>query len=128
MRYADWKGYDINVERTDDTKKTLDLGMWKTCSKNKPTKAQCIKNSYKSTSGATSWTIGQADVDKWGTAYPSNDGVFYYWSFNFNNAASSVVFTSGKPEEVEPEEPDCEVTITARPKEELTGTIQITVE
>ena len=128
MRYADWKGYDINVERTDDTKKTLDLGMWKTCSKNKPTKAQCIKNSYKSTSGATSWTIGQADVDKWGTAYPSNDGVFYYWSFNFNNAASSVVFTSGKPEEAEPEEPDCEVTITARPKEELTGTIQITVE
>ena len=128
MRYSDWEGYDINVERTDNTKKTLDLGMWKTCSKNKPTKALCIKNSFKSTSGASSWTIEQKNVDKWGTDYPSEDGVFYYWNFNFNNAASSLVFTSGRPEEVEPEEPDCEVTVTARPKEELTGTIQITVE
>lgn len=128
MRYADWQGYDINVERTDNTGKTLDLGMWKKCSTSKPTKAQCISKSFKSTSGATSWTIPQADVDKWGNSYPSADGVFYYWNFNFNKAASAVVFTSGRPEEVEPEEPDCEVTVTAGPQTPLTGTVQITVE
>ena len=128
MRYADWQGYDINIERTDNTGKTLDLGMWKKCSTNKPTKVLCINKSFKSTSGAASWTIEQADVDKWGKSYPSADGVFYYWNFNFNKAASAVVFTSGRPEEVEPEEPDCEVTVTAGPQTPLTGTVQITVE
>ncbi len=128
MRYADWKGYDINVARTDNTGKTLDLGMWKTCSKNKPTKTLCVSKSFKSTSGATSWTIAQADVDKWGKSAPPADGVFYYWTFSFNKAASSVVFTSAKPDEVEPEDPDCEVTITARPETQLTGTVRIAVE
>ena len=127
MRYSDWNGYDIEAERTDNTKKSLDLGMWRTCSKNKPTKTNCVKNSFKSTSGATSWTYDQKTVDRW-SDYKPDDGVFYYWNFNFNNAASSVVFTSTKPEEVEPEEPDCEVTITARPQTELTGTIQISVD
>lgn len=128
MRYADWKGYDIHVERTDDTKKKLDFGMWKTCEPNKPNKIRCITNSFTSTTGATSFTYDQEKVDKWETAGQPDKSGCYYWTFLFNNAASSVVFTSARPEEVEPEEPDCEKTITARPQTELTGTIQITVE
>ena len=128
MRYADWKGYDIEVERTDNTKKQLDVGMWKACPTTKPTKTLCVSKTYKSTSDATSWTIEQTDVDKWGVGSPPADGVFYYWNFNFYKASSAIIFTSGKPEEVEPEEPDCEVRITARPQTELTGTVKITVE
>lgn len=130
MRYADWKGYEIQVARTDNTKKRLAMGMRVSCSTTNPSNSNCVSNSFKQTAAATTWTYSQAVVDtSWGEDNQPADGEFYYWVFNFNKAASCVTFTSSKPEEQEPtdEEEECEVTITARPQVEGTGTVQISV-
>ena len=127
MRYSDWEGYAINLSRTGA--KTLVLGMRASCSTTNPTKTNCIDYSYYSRAKAGNWTIEKQYVDVWGQDYPPDDGVFYYWVFNWNKANATLTFTSTKPAEQETEiEEDCEVVITARPKEEGTGTVQIKVE